>query len=190
MPLSDTDQQLVSDLLRQNEGAWATFVDRYAGLMIQVIRHTAQAHSLKLSPDDEDDLCSETFAELLDRKMATIRNFRGRCSLATYLTVVVRRIVLRKLARRRFSEALGHVKVHSASVEVATEHNEASTVDARDEVQSLMKALPPKERDLLKMFYIDGRSYREISRRLGIAVNSVGPLLSRIRKQLTISAGR
>lgn len=190
MPLSETDRQLVSDLLDHRDGAWESFVDRYASLIMQVIRHTAHAHSLKLSRDDEDDLCADTFAELLDRQMATIRNFRGRCSLPTYLTVVVRRIVLRKLARRRYSEALGHVSVHAASLEVASENGEVSAVDARDEVQSLMKKLPTQDRTLLRMFYLDGRSYGEISRRMDIAINTVGPLLSRIRRRLLPVAER
>ena len=183
MPLSETDRRLIKDLLTRNESAWDTFVDRYAGLVIQVIRHTSHAHSLKLSRDDEDDLCADVFAALVDRRMATLRSFRGRASLATWLTVVVRRIVLRMLTQRRYAEALGHVNAHNAAVEHATESTE-SKVANRDEVESLMKRLTPATREAVRLFYWEGLSYREISRKLGVAANTVGPMLSRIRHDL------
>lgn len=183
MPLSETDRRLIKDLLTRSESAWDTFVDRYAGLVIQVIRHTSHAHSFKLTRDDEDDLCADVFSALVDRRMVTLRNFRGRASLATWLTVVVRRIVLRKLTQRRYEEALGHVNAHCAAVEQATESAEAKVAN-RDEVESLMQRLTPAAREAVRLFYWEGLSYREISRKLGIAANTVGPLLSRIRHGL------
>lgn len=186
MPLSETDRRLIKDLLSRSQGAWDTFIDRYAGLVVQVIRHTAHAHSLRLSRDDEDDLCADVFTSLVDRRMATLRSFRGRSSLATWLTVVVRRIVLRKLTQRRYAEALGHVTAHKSAVEQATESDESrgSKVENRDEVESLMKRLPAESRKAVRLFYWDGLSYEQIARKLGIAVNSVGPMLSRIRQTL------
>ena len=110
MPLTNTDRRLVDDLLAGNAGSWRTFVDRFTGLILQVIRQTAQAHSLKLSADDAEDLCAETFAELLTRDKSALRSFRGRCSLAAWLTVIARRIVVRKLNEHRYRQALGHVQ--------------------------------------------------------------------------------
>jgi RNA polymerase sigma-70 factor (ECF subfamily) len=180
MPLSETDRRLIKDLLSRSDGAWETFIDRYAGLVIQVIRHTSHAQSFKLSPDDEDDLCADVFAGLIDRRMAALRSFRGRSSLATWLTVVVRRIVLRKLKQKRYAEALGHVAMHSKALEQATD-DQVTAIEDRDEVTTLMSRLPVQSRKALGLFYLDGLSYREIARRLGISSNAVGPLLSRIR---------
>lgn len=183
MPLSETDRRLIKDLLARDQHAWDTFVDRFAGLVIQVIRHTAHAHSLRLTRDDEDDLCADVFTALVDRRMATLRSFRGRASFATWLTVVVRRIVLRKLTQRRYAEALGHVNAHGAAVEQASESGEANVAN-RDEVESLMKRLAPTSREAVRLFYWEGLSYRDISRKLGMAVNTIGPMLSRIRHTL------
>merc|ERR1711881_666732 len=75
MPLSETDRRLIKDLLSRQDGAWETFVHRFSGLVIQVIRHTAHAHSFRLSGDDEEDLCADVFATLIERRMATLRSF-------------------------------------------------------------------------------------------------------------------
>ncbi len=190
MPLSETDRKLIRDLLSRTEGAWEVFVDRFAGLVIQVIRHTAEAHSYRLSADDEDDLCADVFAALVDRRMAALRRFRGRSSLATWLTVIVRRIVLRKLRQKRYAEALGHVNAHNSAIEKATESRDSrdSSVDDRDQVRSLMERLPQRSQDVLKMFYWDGLSYEQIAERLGLSAAAVGPLLSRIRGRLKAGA--
>jgi RNA polymerase sigma-70 factor (ECF subfamily) len=39
------------------------------------------------------------------------------------------------------------------------------------------------------MFYLEGRTYEEISTALGIPVNTIGPVLSRARKKLQQSNG-
>ena len=53
-----------------------------------------------------------------------------------------------------------------------------------DEVQQLLKKLPEKERAVVKLYFLDGRSYEEISKELTIPMNSIGPILSRARKKM------
>ncbi|MEZ6131320.1 MAG: sigma-70 family RNA polymerase sigma factor [Planctomycetaceae bacterium] len=185
MPLTEKDRILVNDLLSGIPGAWNSFVDRYANLIAHVIRHTGHAHSLKLNQDDVDDLTADVFTALLERNMGTIRSFRGRCSFATYLAVVVRRITLRKLTQRRYLQAFGHVQAHQAAVAGASDKGQAvSHADQKDEVDSLMSRLPESLRRVLEMFYLDGATYDEISHRAGVPVNSVGPMLSRAKAWL------
>lgn len=180
MPLTEKDRLLINYLLSGQPGAWNNFVDRYADLIVHVIRHTAHAHSLKLSQDDLDDLTGDVFSTLLDRNMGAIRGFRGRSSFSTYLTVIVRRVVLRKLTQRRYLEAFGHVQAHQASVGDATEAS-VRRVDDRDEVDSLMSRLPESLRGVMTMFYLNGRSYEQISRRMNVPKNSIGPMIARAR---------
>jgi RNA polymerase sigma-70 factor, ECF subfamily len=185
VPLTDRDREVLTELLAGRSGSWKSFVDRFAGLVVQVISHTAHAHSLKLTQDDIDDLCADTWTELLSRDMAALRNFRGRCSLATYMAVIVRRVVVRKLTQHRFRTAMGHINAHQAAIERASaEPPEIREVEAADEVESLMKRLPQDVARLARMFYLDELTYQEIAHRLNKPVNSVGPMISRLRKSL------
>ncbi len=184
MPLTEKDRKLVNDLLSGASGTWNLFVDRYANLIVQVIRHTASAHSLKLNADDVDDLTAEVFTALLDRNLAAIRAFRGRSSFATYLTVIVRRVVLRKLTQRRYLQAFGHVKAHQASFAETVDDGSANRIDAKDEVDSLMTRLPQNLRTVVESFYLEGKSYREISRLLSLPRNSIGPMIARAKDLL------
>lgn len=182
MPLTNTDRSLLNDLLAGHAGSWRQFVDRFTGLILQVIRQTAQAHSLKLSADDSEDLCAETFAELLVRDKAALRTFRGRCSLATWLAVITRRIVVRKLTDHRFRQALGHVQAHQAAVDFASSDPAAGQrLEQKEQVEYLLAALPREAALLLRSIYLEGSSYAEAALRLGRPENSIGPLLSRVR---------
>jgi RNA polymerase sigma-70 factor (ECF subfamily) len=53
-----------------------------------------------------------------------------------------------------------------------------------EQVQQLLKRLPARERSVVRLFYIEGRTYEEISAALNIPVNSIGPVLSRAKKRL------
>ena len=69
---------------------------------------------------------------------AVLRAFRGECSLATYLTVVARRVIVREMSRRRMAEALGHVNAHHSALDMAShERHEVQRIDNRDEIQCL-----------------------------------------------------
>ena len=182
MPLTNLDRKLLTDLLNGQSGAWKLFVDRYTPLVLQVIQHTAHAHSLKLNADDVEDLCADTMTELLVRDMAALRTFRGRCSLATFLGVIARRIVVRKLAEHRFSSAMGHLNAHRAAVDFASSENSSiRQLEHRDQVESLLSKLPDEPKRIVKWLFFEELSYREIAQRLGKPLNSIGPIVSRLR---------
>ena len=181
MALTEIDAQLLKLCLTRAPRAWQDFVDRFIGLFVHVIQHTAHARSIRLVHDDVDDLCSEIFYTILANDFAVLRQFRGQSSLATYLTVIARRVTVRELIKRRKAEAMGHVNVHQAAVEAVDASPNAEEVE---DLTHLIGQLPTRDADAIRKFHVEGKSYEQIGRELGIEANSVGPLLSRAREQL------
>src|SRR3954471_17723985 len=99
--LSEIDRSLLDRCMSRKTRAWEDFVYRFMGLVVHVINHTAQCRSINLSAADREDLAAEVFLAIVDNDMAVLRHFRGRSSLATYLTVIARRVVVRKLVEGR-----------------------------------------------------------------------------------------
>lgn len=185
MALTEIDRDLLKRCLAGESGSWHDFVDRFLGLLIHVVQHSAHARSVRLTTEDVDDLCGEVFLALLDRDFAVLRQFRGNCSLATYLTVIARRVVVREMARRRMAEALGHVTAHHAALDMAgSDRREVQRIDDREELQRMLVGLPDMEAKIVRQYHIEGRSYREISAGLGVPENSIGPTLSRARARI------
>ncbi len=185
LALTEVDRSLLARCLEHHPGAWRDFVDRFIGLFVHVVNHTAHARSVRLTADDIDDLCAEVFLALLADDFAALRRFRARCSLATYLAVIARRVVVREMARRRKAEALGHVPAHHASLDQAGSgpvHEQR--IDDSDEVESMLGGLNERDASVVRLFHLEGRSYAEIGESLGIAENSIGPTLARARGRL------
>src|SRR5262245_39522128 len=84
--LLEIDRSLLERCLAKRPRAWEDFVDRFMGLVLHVINHTAQSRSIRLSQEDRDDLASEVFLTFVKDDFAVLRHFRAQSSLATYLT--------------------------------------------------------------------------------------------------------
>ena len=185
LALTEVDRSLLARCLEHHPGAWRDFVDRFFGLFVHVVNHTADARSVRLSSDDVDDLCSEVFLALLADDFAALRRFQAKCSLATYLAVIARRVVVREMARRRKAEALGHVPAHQAALDQAgSQPVHEQRIDDADEVAAMLAGLDEREASVVRLFHLEGRSYSEISQALGLAENSIGPTLARARSRL------
>jgi RNA polymerase sigma-70 factor (ECF subfamily) len=180
--LSEVDRQLLRECLDHASQSWEAFVDRFLGLVVHVVNHTAQARSLELVPHDIEDLASEVFLALLADDYAALRRFRGESSLATYMTVIARRVVIRELLKRR------------AVVSLSDMHEEAShdTPDDdllnREEVEQLLTHLEENEARIVRLHYLEGKSYDEISTSTGMPANSIGPTLSRAKAKMRRSS--
>src|SRR5262249_51926130 len=160
------------------------FVDRFLGLIYHVIQHTAHLRSAPLKPEDTEDLAAEVLLQIVSGDYAVLRQFRGNSSLSAYLTVIARRICVHELARRT---AAREVQPQTAPEQPDSEVEDApraSGIEHLEEVERLLGKLPTKDRAVVRLHYIEGRSYEEISTQLNIPVNSIGPILSRARKKL------
>lgn len=185
MALTDVDRSLLERCVKRDGSAWREFVDRFAGLFVHVINHTAHARSVKLSESDVDDLNAEIFLAILADNFAILKRFRGDSALATYLTVIARRIIVREIIKRRFSEALGHVRSHNYNTQMAhADASEIARIDNEELIQQMLRGLSETDAKVVRKYHLEGKSYREISEQLGIPENSVGPTLSRAREKL------
>jgi RNA polymerase sigma-70 factor, ECF subfamily len=179
--LSEIDRNLIQRCLARSPRAWEDFVDRFMGLVIHVINHTAKCRSIRLTGEDRDDLASQVFLTLVQDDFGVLQRFRGESSLATYLTVVARRVVVHQLLARKTTAPLQGNPDEPAG----SEGEEAEQrIDDRDQVEQLLAGLPETEAAIVRMYHLEGKSYREISAVTGISENTVGPTLSRARSKM------
>jgi RNA polymerase sigma-70 factor (ECF subfamily) len=116
---------------------------------------------------------------------AVLRHFRGQSSLATYLTVIARRSCIHELTRRGANhETPARTNNRRAKVEREEPPKAQVGLESLEEVQKILRKLPAREREVVRLFYLEGRSYEEISSQLRLPVNSIGPILSRARRKL------
>ncbi len=185
MALTPLDRDLLRRCLLRQPGAWNDFVDRFLGLIYHVVHHTAHLRSTPLRPEDVEDMAAEVLLQIVANDYAVLRQFRGTCSLATYLTVIARRICVHELTRRASSrEVQPAARGNNNLNDVEEELPKAQGLESLEEVEKLLGKLSGKEREVVRLYYLEGRNYEEISTALKVPVNTIGPVLSRARKKL------
>jgi RNA polymerase sigma-70 factor, ECF subfamily len=183
--LSEIDRNLLQRCLARKPRAWEDFVDRFTGLVVHVVNHSAQSRSLRLGSEDREDLVAQVFLTVVRDNLAVLRHFRGESSLATYLTVIARRVVVAELLKQKALSRLDNGARHEA----AASHDMAEQrLFDREQVELMMAQLDSSEARVVQMYHLEGKTYREISSAVGMPENSVGPTLSRARQKMRLRA--
>jgi RNA polymerase sigma-70 factor (ECF subfamily) len=168
----------VQGCLAASPGAWEALVGRYAGLLAHVVDRTTSQRRRPLASADRDDMIAEVLVELLKNDAAALRGFAGRSTLAAYLTVIARRVVVRSLCRD------GQAAQPAQGVEPAASRSEQRDIADREEIEVLLGRLDDSEAQLVRLHHLESRSYGEISRITGLPIGSIGPALSRARQKM------
>lgn len=187
MSLSEVDRQLLQRCLDEAPRAWEDFVDRFLGLVTHVANHVALTRGESIDAATRDDLVADVFLALVADHFAVLRRFRRNCSLATYLTVIARRVIVRRLITMRRGNAAGvDVARHSTQSTVAqpTAAQPTPRIENQEEVKKLLHRLDPQEANVVRMYHLEGKSYEEIGQVVGMSANSIGPMLSRARDKM------
>lgn len=184
-PFTAVDRDLLKRCLNRAPGSWNDFVDRFLSLIYHVIGYTAHLRSVRLRPEDVEDIAAEVLLKIVANDFRVLREFRGESSLATYLSVVARRLCIQELVRRQKARDASRAGDDRA---ILGEPDDAPAavagLESLEEVEKLLRKLSGKEREIVRLYYLEGRTYEEISTETEVPVNTIGALLSRARKKL------
>lgn len=188
-PFTAVDRDLLRRCLNREPGSWNDFVDRFLSLIYHTIGYTAHLRSMRLGPEDVEDIAADVLLRIVSDNFKVLREFRKESSLATYLTVVTRRISVNELVRRaKVREAIKKGESRLPQPEPDDAPAAQKGMESLEEVEKLLRRLKGKEREIVRLYYLEGRTYEEISTETDVPVNTIGTVLSRARKKLRESA--
>ena len=94
-------------------------------------------------------------------------------------------LVVRQLLQRKPASPLPAGATHEAAQAAPdTEPPAEERLGNREEIERLLESLEGTEAQIVRMYHLEGKSYQEISAEVGMAENSVGPILSRARAKI------
>ena len=203
MALSDYDQKLIQRCLARSAGAWEDFADRFIGLVTHVVTHSAESRNIRLERHDVEDHVAEVFLQVIKDDFAVLRRFQGRSSLATYITVIARRVVIREFISRKLPQSPDdsesgdgesdyvvafRMSLDTGKISIPNDEQSAEQqLINKEQIESLLAQLNDQEASVMRLFHMEGKSYDEISQLTGMPSNSVGPTLTRARAKLANS---
>jgi RNA polymerase sigma-70 factor (ECF subfamily) len=184
-PFTAVDRDLLKRCLAKAPGSWNDFVDRFVSLIYHAIQYTAHLRSARVGPEDQEDIAAEVMLRLVADDFRVLREFRGESSLATYLTVIARRICVKELARRQHVlSSINRGDVRAAEADGDDAPAAVKGIERLEEVDALLRRLKGREREIVRLYYLESRTYEEISTETDVPVNTIGAVLSRARKKL------
>jgi RNA polymerase sigma-70 factor (ECF subfamily) len=151
----DSDGSLVARFQGGDESAFDELVARHRKAVYRL------AHRLLGCHEDADDLSQEAFI----RAYRGLPGFRGEAAFRTWVTRIVVNLALNARQARRASVPLE---------EAAGARSEASGSEAvlRSQVRGAVVALPPRQRQVLRLKVYGGMKFSEIAQAAGMSVGT------------------
>jgi len=93
--------------------------------------------------------------------------------------------LVHRKAVQEFNKRVRYLNGNNGVVD-SDSYSQGSTSDVVENtiLREAISRLAMPERAMIGMFYFEGQSYKEISESLGLAINSIGPMLGRARLKL------
>jgi len=169
-------ERLLERILNDDRDAWDRLVRDYTGFLTAIARKIFATYGAANVTHDIEDAVCEVWKNLIENDRRVIRLCLERNNFLQTLQVLTRNRCVDILRRRQ--NPLAIEDVHPAQPE--TPQAEFST----EEINRLVEELPPRERILITLFFLQGKKYREIADLTGIPQNSIGPTLARALARL------
>ena len=156
----------------ERERAFERLLAAYRGRVYRL------AYSYVRMPADAEDLAQEAFVRL----WRALPLYDGRASFSTWLYVIARNACLSALRRRG---ARPTASLDEDPVDATAPAGSASPVDLRMDCETLLERLDEPQRRIVRLFYLEERSYEQVAEMLDMPINTVRSHLHRARKRLT-----
>ena len=180
---------LVQRCIGGEKDAWRTLMEQYGALVAHAIRTTFIRVLKTAEPALVDDAVQAVWFSLCEDGCRRLRGFQSKAALSTWLTVLSARRGLDYIRSEMRKGSLKHVHLDDENRDLvkelqAPESEEQFSLDEVFLLYEALERLPGEDKLILKMYYLDGLSYRSIAATLKVAPNTVSSYLLRARDKL------
>jgi RNA polymerase sigma factor (sigma-70 family) len=180
--IPENEEEILLPLAQGNEKTWNDLIEKYSGFLISLAIHTHLKYGKNISYHDAEDVVAEVWKNLVENDMKIIRNCVTRKMLFPTLCVLTRNRSIDRMRRQKLFLVELDEELHQ------TCDDPPPTIAGKEIADSTLFAmidrLPPKQKTLIHLFFLQKKKYQEIHILTGIPVNSIGPTLARAIQNL------
>lgn len=177
--IHQADRELVNAVLANRPGAFERLVREYQGLCWHIIQRMVR------NPEDARELCQDTFL----RVHQCLHQYRGESALKSWIGRVAWTIALRHLQHKRIplldnaddGEGTSLLENIGDGLDLETACADEETMR---HLHQAIETLPPLQRTLLTLYYLEETSIPDIARITGLASGTIKSHLFRSRLRL------
>ena len=173
------DRELVDAVLAGRPGAFERLIREYQGLCWHIVQRMVR------NPEDARELCQDTFL----RVHQCLHQYRYESALKSWIGRVAYTIALRHLQHKRIplvepgDDHEGYALIENVSDGFDLEGACADEETARH-LHAAIESLPPLQRTVLTLYYLEETSIPDIARITGLASGTIKSHLFRSRLRL------
>lgn len=158
--------------------------DRAFELLLEAFRDKIfrLAYSFLQNESQAEDVAQEVLVKV----WKALPTYHGGASLSTWIYAITRNASLTELKRRTARAAVSFQDPDWAAMteSIPSEAQSGDQAALGMDAQTLLQALPLRSRAVVSLFYLEQRSYEEVSVQLGIPLGTVKTLLFRAKRDL------
>lgn len=172
--MTKQDKELLQNLIKREEKTLFNFYRKF---------NLAIFHFLFRQLNDKhlaEEVTQDVFLDFIE----SLRDFRGQCSLKTYLFTIARNKVIdvirkKKLKKILFSALPSHIVEGLKTIFL---DEEIEKKELEEKIKKVFQALPNEYRLVLRLKYIEGEKVKSIAQRLSLGFKATESLIFRARK--------
>jgi RNA polymerase sigma-70 factor (ECF subfamily) len=176
--IPQADRELVDAVLADRPGAFTRLVREYQGLCRHIIQRMVR------NPEDVRELCQDTFL----RVHRCLHQYRGESALKSWIGRVAWTVALRHLQRKRIPLVDNADTDDGPLLENVGDGFDLEAACADEEtlrhLHQAIESLPPVQRTLLTLYYLEETPIPDIARITGMASGTIKSHLFRSRLRL------
>ncbi|MCF7886688.1 MAG: sigma-70 family RNA polymerase sigma factor [Candidatus Marinimicrobia bacterium] len=167
------DKILIDKIINGDKNSFSELVDNYKRLVAHIV------YSYVNNRKDGEDLCQEIFLKVY----VNLSSFNFKSKLSTWIGRISYNTCINYCKKKRITvnDNIDLKEIEYGGYKSDTDSN---TRKISEIMKETLQKLPQKYRTVTLLFYMDGLSYKEISKILGLSLSNVKVILFRSRKKL------
>ncbi len=188
-----SDGELVAAVIAREPAAWPTFFAKYERLILACIRRALRRYGAAHGEEDIEDLASQSAFNLVKDDYKKLRTFdasRG-YKLSSWVGLIATNTALDSLRRRAPTDVWSAASIDDTDPGLPSltslAQNPAEALDTKDDVRlahEAISSLSDGDRLFLEYYYVEELEPEEISRLMGISLNTVYSRKNKIREKI------
>lgn len=149
-------------------------------------RFQKKVFHLALSMSHNEATAQDLAQDVFLRVWKALPVYDGRASLSTWIYTISRNVCLNELQRaaRKNTVPLDAPELARTVETLAALDSAEASIGASQDIEAVLARLPVKYQQVLRLFYLEQKSYEETAALLGLPMGTVKTFLFRARKEL------
>ena len=175
----DDIHDLIERCIEREEKAWSEFIDRFSGLVYYSVRERLKRNGFGFNDLDIQDIVQNVFIDIWEKSKLT--EIRERHKIKAWLSIVSQTRALNFMRKKR-ERLLSEEELFKVE-NIVSDKGEDYKAELMEELIRAVENFSPREKIILKLNIIHGKTHKEIADFMNMPINTVSTIIAR-RKEL------